>query len=689
MESKAAKDEKGIQPDSTPKIIYLTDEARAQRIVKCPYCGEEVSTEAKKCDHCGRQLEISTDSAERALQDRGVNFDSLGYIKSALASKYQVLEEIAKTDTSTVFRAIHLQLRREVALKVLLKNIAQDRDFTDRFHRRARAIDRLSQNNIITILDEGVETGVHYLAMEFLKGIDLQRKISEDGPVTPEELINILLPAIGGLGHAHSNGILHGNLKCSSIFLHDDGRIILFGFGIPHLTKGNLLSFKRDSNSIEYLSPEEASGKSVDGRSDIYSLGVVMYYALTGRFPYTGLDSGSTITAIISHQYVPINTLRPVPQWLEKIVDRCLQRDISKRVQSCAELLASINVRPAAKSTQTGSSGQPSREAKSNESPKEKSVDVRPPKLQETTKPTTGREMPSMSGVGNRPKGKKLPSDEGPAEDESLAEEQMVEFTDSEESPTKEERSSPKTKVMMEQPAKSEPKDERKSGKKTKSKVLVWIVGFAILGFVSAALILVVMNRSTSINESAVSESEQKRVQTTNEHSNQTVDSQGNAGNAIQNPSQNVNQAEPSASALQEKSPSVENNTSTPAQVVLKPEGTPSGEKNTPATLKAVSKGKASSGRQATGTPANKATSEENETITAPAPAVVQLVTVPDLTGTQLNVAKSILSLNGLKVGAVSTIPDPANDGMVMRQVPKPGTQLKKGSMVNLILGSK
>lgn len=184
MESKAAKDEKGMQPDSTPKIIYLTDEARAQRIVKCPYCGEEVSTDAKRCNHCGRQIEISTESTEKSPQDRPVNFDSLGYVKSALASKYQVIEEVAKTDTSTVFRAIHLQLRREVALKVLLKHTAQDRDFTDRFHRRARAIDKLSQNNIITIFDEGVDNGAHYMAMEFLKGVDLQRKISEDGPLS-------------------------------------------------------------------------------------------------------------------------------------------------------------------------------------------------------------------------------------------------------------------------------------------------------------------------------------------------------------------------------------------------------------------------------------------------------------------------------------------------------------------------
>jgi len=687
MESKAAKEDKGIQPDSTPKIIYLTDEAREQRIVKCPYCGAEVSTDDKKCNHCGRQIEILTGSAEKNSQDRPANFDSLGYIKSALASKYQVLEEVAKTDTSTVFRAIHLQLRREVALKVLLKNITKDRDFTDRFHRRARAIDKLSQNNIITILDEGVETGVHYMAMEFLKGVDLQRKISEDGPLSPEELINILLPAISGLGHAHSNGILHGNIKCASIFLHDDGRIILLGFGIPHLTKGNLLSFKRDANSIEYLSPEEASGKSVDGRSDIYSLGVVMYYSLTGRFPYTGLDAGATITSIVSQQYVPINKLRPVPQWLERIVDKCLQRDISKRVQSCAELMGLLNVRPAAQPTQTGTARQPSRDIKPTEPEKEKYSEARN-RTVETSKPIISKDVPPSRVKGKSFTEEDVRAVERPVEDESFVEEPTVEFSVSEEVPpqvVKDVQSSPSPRGVKE-PVRVETRIEKKVEKKGKSKVFVWVLFFVIIGIGGAAVTLTIMNRKPVVNESTVPASEPNQAQTTNEQSNSQVVNQENGGNSAQPANQNT-QAVPS-STTEQGTASSDNNIQTQEQSVSKTEVVPPPEKNTPAPRKTVAKSVSGSIKKTPVAPVNNP-QEESKVTNTPPPPVVTLVTVPDLTGTQLNVAKSILSLNGLKLGAVTTIPDPRNDGMVVRQVPKPGTQLNKGSTVNLIMGSK
>ncbi len=602
MESKAAKDEKGMQPDSTPKIIYLTDEARAQRIVKCPYCGEEVSTDAKRCNHCGRQIEISTESTEKSPQDRPVNFDSLGYVKSALASKYQVIEEVAKTDTSTVFRAIHLQLRREVALKVLLKHTAQDRDFTDRFHRRARAIDKLSQNNIITIFDEGVDNGAHYMAMEFLKGVDLQRKISEDGPLSPEELVSILMPAIGGLGHAHSNGILHGNIKCSSIFLHDDGRIILFGFGIPYLTKGNLISFKRDPNSIEYLSPEEASGKSVDGRSDIYSLGVVMYYALTGRFPHTGLDSGTTITAIISHQYVPISKLRSVPQWLERIVDKCLQRDISKRVQSCAELLGMLNASPAVRSGQPGFGMHPSRETTPSQPTGEKLVDVKP-KIPETARPTVNRSIPPANVQGNSFNKQNVPPSEAPAKDESLAEEPTVEFSASEEIPSqvvKDEPRQSKQKPVTQQ-AKPEANVEKKVEKRSGSKALVWVFAFVIIGIAGAALTIMIMNKSQFGNVSVVPAPGPKQVETTSEANSRPAANQENAGNAAKPTDQNLGQTEPTATTGQGVISSPESSTPAPVQSVAKTQETPSPEKNTPAESKRAVKSSASSNKRATG----------------------------------------------------------------------------------------
>jgi serine/threonine protein kinase len=677
MESKAAKDEKPTSLEGSPKIIYITDEVRAQKIAKCPYCGQEVAIDAKRCEHCSRLLDFSPIPGEKGPVDRAVNFDSLGYIKSALAAKYEVIEEVAKTDTSTVFRAISMQLRREVALKVLLKNIAQDHDFTDRFHRRSRAVDKLSQNNIITIYDEGVENGLHYMAMEFLKGIDLQRKVGEYGPVSAEELISILMPAISALGHAHSNGILHGNIKCSSIFIHDDGRIILFGFGIPHLTKGNQLSFKRNRNFIEYLSPEEASDKNVDGRSDIYSLGVVMYYALTGRFPFSALNTAATLDAIINGKYEPISKLSQVPQWLEQIVDRCLQKDISKRVQSCAELLGRLNVKPAASPVQASRAEQTVKDKEKPEISEEKVIEVQPTVTEPPTSaiedaPTSPEAEIEGAGVSTEDQ---PPLFEMPIEDEMLVERQLANSA-SDEKPLlqtpKREEVAPEPKAEIAVPVKENREVEEKGNAKSKSHVLVWVAAIVVVGVLGVGITFMMMNKGSNLKGSTSPNVERSQAETPSAQGNQPIGNQESVSTEAQPGGESVSQPETPAAQEQGVVPSTEN--SNPASL----SGSP------------IEKSKVGSEKETTVSSKSKSgTTAEGKTDKTQAAPIVALVTVPDLTGTQLNVAKSILSLNGLTIGAVSTITDPANDGMVVRQVPKPGSQLKRGSTVNLIMGSK
>ncbi len=523
MDPNAAKDDGQKQADGNPKIIYLTDEARAEKTAKCPYCGEEVAINAKKCDHCSRLIEVSADSAGKVSSDGAFNFDSLGYVKSALASKYEVLDEVARTNTAVVFRAIQISLRREVALKILLRKVAQDHEYTDRFHRRARAIDKLSQSNIVSIYDEGVETGIHYMSMEFLKGIDLDRKIKEHGTLSADELISILMPAISGLGHAHRNGIVHGNIKSSSIFLHENGRIILFGFGTQLLTKGNQLSFNRDKNSLEYLSPEEASGKGADGRSDIYSLGVVMYYSLTGKFPYSATTPYGLTSSIINNQYIPINKIRQVPQWLEKIVDKCLQRDASKRVQSCGELLALLNSNPVPQSTSASQVEQPAKEIQTPVPPKEKGIDT-PPTTLKSPVPPSSRQLPGFDAG-------ELPSVEQPVKNEPPVEKPKIKPVVVEEPhvETKISQKITKPEIVKEQPKKKDvlikpplspeeqsvfepPLGESKTLKskrhKSKGAVLLWIVVIGVVLILGGGVTLMMMSRNGNFAEPTVSTQE-------------------------------------------------------------------------------------------------------------------------------------------------------------------------------------
>ena len=269
------------------------------------------------------------------------------FVKDALANKYEILAEIGKGDSATVYRAIRRDSGNEVAVKVLSQDIIRDQDYTDRLHKRTRIVGRLSHPNIITIYEEGVEHDVHYVAMELLRGMDLKKRIAVHGTLSADELAELIVPVLNALGHAHNNGIVHKNIKCSNIFLHDDGRIILSSFGVPYQAKGTLPSFAKDSNrTFEYMSPEEATGKGVDARSDIYSIGVVMYYCLTGTFPFSGNDPLSTARMITSGNYMPASRLKQVPGWMGSIVDGCLQKEISKRVQSCEELLPFIKARP-------------------------------------------------------------------------------------------------------------------------------------------------------------------------------------------------------------------------------------------------------------------------------------------------------------------------------------------------------
>ncbi len=295
----------------------------------CPYCSEIIKETAIKCRFCGSMLTESQTPV-----------NTFTPVRLALASKYEIIEEIGRGGMSIVYKAVQKNLDRTVALKILPQHMTHDKEFLERFHREARSTARLTHPNIITIYDEGIEQGVHYMAMELLNGKDLHQRICEKGVFSPEQLVNTIVPIAKALDYAHKNDLVHRDVKCSNIFLTDDRRILLTDFGIAHAKKENQLTV---SGSVlgtpEFMSPEQADGKRIDGRSDIYSLGVVMYYALTGRLPYSSDNPLTTIYKILNERYPPISSIREIPDWLENIVDACLIKHPEKRVHD-GELLA-------------------------------------------------------------------------------------------------------------------------------------------------------------------------------------------------------------------------------------------------------------------------------------------------------------------------------------------------------------
>ncbi len=602
MESKATKDKDRSPHEELPKIIYLSKEASADLVE---------------------------------------NFDSLGYVRSALASKYEIIDEIARTDTATVFRAVHVQLGREVALKVLLRATAQDRGYADMFHRRCRAIDKLSQSNIIRVYDEGVESGIHYMAMEYLKGSTLEGRISKQGPMPHEVVIGLLMPAISALDHAHHNALVHGDIKCSSIFLHNDGRVILNGFGIQYGTKGTRALFRRSPNALEYLSPEEAAGNGADTRSDIYSLGVVMYHALTGRFPYSEATPEDTVKAILSDLYLPVSDYTKTPPWLESVVDRCLQSDPSRRVQSCAELLVLLN----------GSS----------------KVDIPHVVQDQEDVLSTG------DGVGFRSSVTE-PAPETPRralrnEDKSEANSDAArpgaKLDGSVVSPNGKVRPLKKSTAYEAKRTTSahEVPKERKRGNRIR--VLPWLLTTVVLMGLAAATAVVVYSLSLT----------QKN----------TVQGIVDRGSTSEPETENTPPARENAVP---KNRITQKNSELP---VPAPGGTETGQSKIPAENVSPS-AKIMERRPAVRKAAESVKVKTGKDIQKPSgpkgPTVVE-VSLPDVTGNQLGVAKRILLMNGFILGHVTIIPDPANDGLVVRELPKPGSRVRKGSIVNLIIGSK
>lgn len=292
----------------------------------CPYCREIIKIDAVKCKHCQTVL---TGPAETLVFDPGTG------VRVALAAKYEVLGEIGRGGMAIVYRAVQKGLERTVALKVLPQQLAYDKELLDRFHREARALASLKHPSIVPVFDEGFENGVHYFAMEYLEGKPLSAMIREKGRLSPRELLPIISQVADALDHIHAHGFVHRDVKSSNIIVNRQDIPVLMDFGVAHSAAEEQLTARgMILGTPEFMSPEQAGGKDVDGRSDLYSLGVVLYHSLTGAFPHAGETPLMTLHKIVTEPYTPVRDLCQVPEWLEHAVNRCLEKDPGKRVQS-------------------------------------------------------------------------------------------------------------------------------------------------------------------------------------------------------------------------------------------------------------------------------------------------------------------------------------------------------------------
>jgi TonB family protein len=307
-----------------------------QSTKQCPYCGEQILAVAVKCRYCGSML---------SDVPAGAPLDLTTAVKLALAARYEILEEAGRGGMAVVYKATQKNLGRTVALKVLQQHLVYDREFLDRFHREARESAHLSHPNIVTVYDEGIENGVHFIAMEYLDGTDLHTLIEQRGPLSGSEAKKIILPIVEALGYAHEAGLIHRDVKSGNIILiQKTNKPVLMDFGIAHAVAGTKLT---QSGTVigtpEYMSPEQADGKEVDSRTDIYSLGVVLYECLTGEVPFRGNNPLTVINKTLHEEPKRPGEIRgAIPTELENVVLRCLAKDPTQRYQTCEKMARAL-----------------------------------------------------------------------------------------------------------------------------------------------------------------------------------------------------------------------------------------------------------------------------------------------------------------------------------------------------------
>jgi hypothetical protein len=248
-----------------------------------------------------------------------------------------------------VYRARDRQLEREVAIKVLPFSLAFDSEFVERFQREARTAAQLEHPNIIPIYRVGRSGRVIYFVMKYLRGGSLATVVKDRKKLSPPEIRRLLIEAGSALGYAAQRGIVHRDIKPDNIMFDEFGQSVLTDFGIAKAASGQKLTGTGMSiGTPHYMSPEQARAQAIDGRSDIYSLGVVAYQCLTGSVPYDGEDSFSIGYKHITEP-IPTPTLITADERrIFEVIKRMLMKDPADRFQSCEELVASIQGQPTA-----------------------------------------------------------------------------------------------------------------------------------------------------------------------------------------------------------------------------------------------------------------------------------------------------------------------------------------------------
>lgn len=265
------------------------------------------------------------------------------YIGKMLDDRYEILEVIGEGGMAIVYRALDHRLNRDIAVKIMRDEMAADEEFRRRFCTESHAVAMLSHPNIVAVYDVSHNDNVEYIVMELVDGITLKQYIERKGVVAWKEVVHFTKQISKALAHAHERGIIHRDIKPQNIMLLRDGTIKVGDFGIAALENEVYENNGEAIGSIHYIAPEQARGECPDARSDIYSLGVMMYEMLTGGLPFTGNTLGEIAVQHMNAKPVPPHEKNPeIPLELERITLKAMSAELSERYQSANELLSDL-----------------------------------------------------------------------------------------------------------------------------------------------------------------------------------------------------------------------------------------------------------------------------------------------------------------------------------------------------------
>ena len=261
---------------------------------------------------------------------------------AVLGGRYEIMSRIGIGGMADVYKAADRVLNRYVAIKVLKREFREDENFVRKFWSEAQSAAGLQHPNIVNIYDVAEDRGLYYIVMELVEGITLKEYIQKKGKLTPKEVIGITLQVCAGLEAAHSNNIIHRDVKPQNIIISKEGKVKVTDFGIAKATSSNTIS-TNVMGSVHYTSPEQARGGFSDIKSDIYSLGITMYEMITGSLPF---DGDSTVSIALKHLQEdivpPSDIVIDLPYSLEQIVLKCTQKSADRRYMNVAQLVRDL-----------------------------------------------------------------------------------------------------------------------------------------------------------------------------------------------------------------------------------------------------------------------------------------------------------------------------------------------------------